>query len=79
MKKLFAFIIILFLLFSFAVSAFADTETGIFNEIKSMGFENAYVAIEDSSLLIRFEIPAVTKNIQDILTIVAIKGVRKIS
>lgn len=74
MKRLFAFIIILLLIFSFAASAYADAETDIFNELNSMGFNNAYVAIEDDSLLIRFETPAIPANFSDILLTVAIKG-----
>ncbi len=77
MKKLFTFIIILLLMFSFAASAYADSETDIFNELKAMGFENSYVAIENGSLLIRFETPAIPANFSDILLTVAIKGYEK--
>ncbi len=77
MKKLFVFIIILLLTLSFAASVYADSETDIFNELKSMGFENAYVAIENGSLLMRFEAPAISENFSDILLSVAVKGYEK--
>ncbi len=77
MKKLLVMILILVLPILFISSVYADAETDIFNELKSMGFNNAYVAIEDDSLLMRFETPAISANFSDILLTIAIKGYEK--
>ena len=78
MKKIIVFLVLIAVFCSlFVMSAFADTETDIFNALKENGFAKSYVAITGDTLLIRVGFDIIPENAGDLLFQVALLGYKK--